>query len=121
MPTKPRKISKNAQRDSQILAILEENGTCTVHELCDKLYLSEATMRRSLSELARKGLINRTHGGAELLKTFSSASPLPTSPTTECIFVVSRASRNVIGGIIVGNRFASIVLPLPGLPHMSRL
>lgn len=75
MPTKPRKISKNAQRDSQILAILEENGTCTVHELCDKLYLSEATMRRSLSELARKGLINRTHGGAELLKTFSSASP----------------------------------------------
>ena len=75
MPNKSRKFSSNSQRDSQILSVLEENGHCTVHELCDKLYLSEATMRRSLSELAQKGLINRTHGGAELLKTFTNAGP----------------------------------------------
>lgn len=68
-------ISKNAQRDSQILAFLEENGHATVNELCKNLYVSEATMRRALSNLARKGLINRTHGGAELLKTFSHAGP----------------------------------------------
>lgn len=75
MATKTREISKNTQRDSQILAILEENGTCSVHELCEKLYLSEATVRRALSSLARRGLINRTHGGAELLKIHHRASP----------------------------------------------
>lgn len=75
MATKTKEISKNTQRDSQILAILEANGTCSVHELCEKLYLSEATMRRALSTLARKGLINRTHGGAELIKTYNRASP----------------------------------------------
>lgn len=75
MATKTKEISRNTQRDSQILAILEENGTCSVHELCEKLYLSEATMRRSLSALARKGLINRTHGGAELPKIHHRAGP----------------------------------------------
>lgn len=75
MATKTKENSKNTQRDSQILAILEENGTCSVHELCEKLYLSEATMRRSLSSLARKGLINRTHGGAELPKIYHRTSP----------------------------------------------
>lgn len=65
---------KTTQRDSQILEILEQNGPTSVHELCKKLYLSEATVRRSLSELANKGLINRTHGGAELRKTLNRAS-----------------------------------------------
>ena len=75
MANKTREVSKNAQRDSQILAILEENGPCSIHQLCEKLYLSEATMRRALSALARKGLINRTHGGAELVKTYNRATP----------------------------------------------
>lgn len=67
--------TKSVQRDQQVLAILEENGLTSVHELCEKLYLSEATVRRCLSSLARKGLIHRTHGGAELLKTFTNAGP----------------------------------------------
>ena len=58
-----------------ILKILEENGFTSVHDLCQKLYFSEATIRRSLTTLARKGLIHRTHGGAELLKTFTNAGP----------------------------------------------
>lgn len=70
-----RSTPKNAQRDTQILEILEQNGPTSVHELCKRLYLSEATMRRSLSELARKELINRTHGGAELRTVLNRASP----------------------------------------------
>ena len=46
-------IPKDSKRDRQILEILEENGPTSVHDLCQKLYLSEATMRRSLSNLAR--------------------------------------------------------------------
>ena len=74
MANKISSAPKNTQRDMQILEILEENGPTSVHELCKRLYLSEATMRRSLANLARKGLINRTHGGAELLKTYTRAS-----------------------------------------------
>ena len=67
--------TKTTQRDTQILEILEQNGPTSVHELCKKLYLSEATVRRSLSELAHKELINRTHGGAELRKVLNRARP----------------------------------------------
>lgn len=82
--------AKSMQRDQQILAILEDNGETSVHELCKKLYLSEATMRRSLSSLARKGLIHRTHGGAELLKTFTNAGPFSSR-----IHLNAAAKRNI--------------------------
>lgn len=65
------KNSRDLQRDQQILNILKENGHTSVHQLCEKLYLSEATVRRSLATLAQKGLIHRTHGGAELLINFT--------------------------------------------------
>ena len=66
---------KTTEREQRILSILEENGVTSVHDLCQKLYLSEATMRRALTSLARKGLIHRTHGGAELFRSFTIASP----------------------------------------------
>jgi hypothetical protein len=42
-------------------------------------------------------------------------------PATECIFVVSKASSSVRGGIIVGNLLANIVLPAPGGPIIIKL
>ncbi len=83
-------IPKDSKRDRQILEILEENGPTSVHDLCQKLYLSEATMRRSLSNLARKGLIHRTHGGAELLKTFTNAGPFSSR-----VFMNASAKRSI--------------------------
>ena len=53
-------------------------------------------------------------------RTVSSVDPRLSFPATECIFVVSRASRSVRGGSMVGRRLASIVLPAPGLP-ISRM
>lgn len=67
--------AKTTEREQRILSILEENGVTSVHDLCQKLYLSEATMRRALSLLAKRGLIHRTHGGAELYRTFTVAGP----------------------------------------------
>ena len=90
MAKTPGIISKDTKRDSQILEILEANGPTSVHELCQKLYLSEATMRRALSSLARKGLIHRTHGGAELLKTFTNAGPFSSR-----VFMNTAAKRNI--------------------------
>ena len=90
MAKTPGIISKDTKRDSQILEILEINGPTSVHDLCQKLYLSEATMRRALSSLARKGLIHRTHGGAELLKTFTNAGPFSSR-----VFMNTSAKRNI--------------------------
>ena len=81
MENAPGTASKDTKRDRQILEILEANGPASVHDLCQKLYLSEATIRRALSSLARKGLIHRTHGGAELLKT-KHLSSIKRHPTT---------------------------------------
>lgn len=49
-------------------------------------------------------------------RTFIKDVSLDNLPPTECILVVSRASKSDNGGKIVGNRFANIVFPAPGGP-----
>lgn len=66
---------KEKTRDQQILDILKEQGHTRVQELCGQLYLSEATVRRCLAGLERRGLIRRTHGGAALLENYTHVSP----------------------------------------------
>lgn len=66
---------KEKTREQQVLDILKDHGHTSVHTLCQTLYLSEATVRRCLVGLAHKGLIRRTHGGAELLDNFTHVSP----------------------------------------------
>ena len=50
----------------EILEILQELEVATVEELAQKLYVSPSTIRRKLNVLQKKGLITRTHGGAQL-------------------------------------------------------
>ncbi len=52
------------ERHNQILSIIKRNRNVTVKELTGLLFISEATVRRDLSEMQRLGLIERTHGGA---------------------------------------------------------
>ena len=49
-------------REKQILAILDESETVSIKELTQKIYASEATVRRDLRRLEEKGLILRPHG-----------------------------------------------------------
>jgi DeoR family fructose operon transcriptional repressor len=44
--------------------MINNQGSVTVTELKDVLNVSEATIRRDLSYLAERGLINKVHGGA---------------------------------------------------------
>lgn len=60
-----------AQRDRELMDILRERGNTSVQDLSKLLYASEATIRRILSDLESKGLIRRTHGGAELFENFT--------------------------------------------------
>lgn len=53
-----------AGRHQYILSAIRKNGTVTVSALAVELGVSELTIRRDLDQLAGKGLVERTHGGA---------------------------------------------------------
>lgn len=53
-----------AQRQEKVLEYLKENGAASINNLSSLLGVSEATIRRDLEELSRKGLVTRSHGGA---------------------------------------------------------
>ena len=55
-----------SERQNAILRFLQEKGAATVKELSGRFYVSEATVRRDLSEMQRLGMIDRSHGGATL-------------------------------------------------------
>lgn len=60
------------EREQEILAALKESGGfVTVKSLCEKLYASESSIRRDLSDMEKKGLIQRSYGGAELTSNYS--------------------------------------------------
>ena len=52
-------------RQERILELLGTQGAVSVKALMKILYVSEATVRRDLSELEKSGLLKRTRGGAE--------------------------------------------------------
>ncbi|MGV3655703.1 MAG: DeoR/GlpR family DNA-binding transcription regulator [Noviherbaspirillum sp.] len=54
------------QRQSYILDVLGEKGIISLQQLSERLGASFSTVRRDLDELARKRLVERTHGGAML-------------------------------------------------------
>ena len=79
MPTKKDKYAKNncsfspkrakimkEKQEKEILEILQNNQYVTIDELAHKLFISTSTVRRKLDVLQKKGLITRTHGGAQL-------------------------------------------------------
>lgn len=54
------------ERRQRLLSALEQNYSMSVGELGKLLGVSEATVRRDLNHLQKRGLIHRTHGGALL-------------------------------------------------------
>lgn len=52
------------QRMDAILAELSKQQAVSVAHLCQVIGASEATIRRDLTELARRGKLNKVHGGA---------------------------------------------------------
>jgi DeoR family transcriptional regulator of aga operon len=52
------------ERRREILSLLEEHGRVTVNSLAAQFHISAVTIRSDLEELANKGLLVRSHGGA---------------------------------------------------------
>ena len=69
------------KRQEEILALLNEQQTVLVQDLCEHFQVTPITIRRDLSELEAAGKLVRTHGGAlpvqaqPLLETPFSGSP----------------------------------------------
>jgi len=64
------------ERLKRILEFLNERNTMSVKMLAQKLYVSEATVRRDLNELERQGQVKRIHGGAVLVTGNTQEVPL---------------------------------------------
>lgn len=58
----------DSTRQNKILSYLKHNTSATVKELAGALYVSDATIRRDLTEMQSLGLLKRSHGGAVLLE-----------------------------------------------------
>lgn len=68
---------KKEERQNHILTMLNSTGTVTVSEIMQELSVSDMTVRRDLSEMAQRGLLIRTHGGAQ--RIYSDESGLERS------------------------------------------
>src|SRR5579859_6219509 len=64
------------ERRAQILQILRKAGRVKVNELAAQFDTSAVTIRSDLNELAQRGLVQRSHGGAMLPDTILRESPL---------------------------------------------
>ncbi len=53
-------------QEKEILEYLQNAQYATIDELAERLFVSPSTVRRKLNDLQKKGLITRTHGGAQL-------------------------------------------------------
>ncbi len=51
---------------AELLKILQEKQSATIEELAALTFVSTSTVRRSLTEMQKTGLVTRTHGGAKL-------------------------------------------------------
>lgn len=57
---------RTPNRERRILNLLQQRGDQSVAALCEDLGVSEATVRRDLQALEKRGLLKRLHGGATL-------------------------------------------------------
>lgn len=57
------------ERIAQVLEMIKSQKFCTVEQLVNALHYSPATIRRDLTHLAQKGLIEKSYGGATFVGT----------------------------------------------------
>lgn len=64
------------ERFDEIMEYLRQKHTATVPALAKRLYVSEATIRRDLTELERQGFVKRVYGGAVLVQNTQAEVPM---------------------------------------------
>lgn len=83
-------------RLTKILELIEARQTISVNEIKDTLYVSAATVRRDLAELARRGLIVRSFGGAVALTGAGRSIPKQSGGITAHISPIGAAAAELV-------------------------
>jgi DeoR/GlpR family transcriptional regulator of sugar metabolism len=65
------------ERRQQLVELIEQRNAVTVAELGEHFGVSAATIRRDLSELSKRGIIERAHGGAARRVRPATETPEP--------------------------------------------
>ncbi len=88
------------KRKQEILDILKTDGSVRVTELSEKFNVSEVTVRNYLSDMEKKGLLSRIHGGA-----ISSYKPYYSMNMTQ------RLETNQSEKVDIANKIAQFIEP----------
>lgn len=64
------------ERQQEILSLIKQRKSVSVAELSKRFFIGEASIRRDLDKLEKKGLVKRTYGGAVLVSGLDSEIPL---------------------------------------------
>ena len=62
----------HANKEKDIIELLKHKKYMTVLDLSETLNISASTIRRELSQLEKKGLVTRSHGGVKLSENNNS-------------------------------------------------
>ncbi|MEI8131849.1 MAG: DeoR/GlpR family DNA-binding transcription regulator [Leptolinea sp.] len=89
----------SAERRKKILELVEKRSSISVAEMCEKLDVSEMTIRRDLSMLSNQGLLQRVHGGAVSRQGRSYEPPY-----------LLRSSKNIEAKQAIGQMAAALVI-----------
>lgn len=111
------------ERLAKILAIIEAKQAVTVQELQETLYFSASTIRRDLAELARRGLVERSFGGAVALTRVRRGSASASLPAPETLSALSAAAAELIedDSTVFLGASAAVQAMLPGLTQKKGL
>ena len=108
------------KRRNEIMSLFQQHKELTVKELCAKLYVSPATVRRYLHELEQQGVLKRSFGGAVLVEFFSDQTPLVIRSATNVArkkAICAKAARYIENGDTIFMDASSTVYYLA--PHLK--
>lgn len=83
-------------RREALLAQLREKKTVRISEAAKEFYIGEATIRRDLEKLEKRGLARRVYGGAVLVEGLDAEIPMDVRERTE------QAQKEAIGRLAAG-------------------
>ena len=113
------------ERQQNIINLLKSKKSVTVTELSRKFFIGEATIRRDLEKLEKKGLLKRTYGGAVLLDGLDSEIPLSVREIEQkdAKDVIGHLAAQLVedGDIIIMDSSSTVLKMVPHLKGKSKL
>lgn len=64
------------ERQRELVRLVGRMGRISIAQICEQFHISEATARRDLEALSMRGLIQRVHGGAILIRQAAPEEPV---------------------------------------------